>query len=406
MNCAQPSKSNHKNKLKNLPEPTAEAKQHSLKLTEKINKYIGRHKNLSFSRFMEMALYSPNLGYYAGGLPKIGKAGDFITAPEVSPIFSRCLARQTSQVLDNLSQPNIIEFGAGQGTMAKDILLELETLQQPLHRYYIVELSSDLRARQQQTIEQHLSADMAAKVVWLDELPKTPIPAVILANEVLDAMPCERIRIEPDHALQGYVTFNQETQNFEWDYQPITEPGLQKFANQLIKHIGDVSELGYETEINLNIKPWLQSLNDILTEGAVLLIDYGYSRYEYYQPARVMGTLRCHYQHRAHSNPFFYPGLQDITAHVDFTAVAEDAFDAGFKVAGFTTQAHFLMGSGLLEMSVDTHADVTQQIKIAQQIKTLTLPDEMGETFKVIGLTKNINQSLIGFNVRDLRHQL
>jgi len=395
-----------KNSVKSLPEPSSEAKQHSQQLSNVIQRYISRHQNMPFSKFMEMALYTPQLGYYSGGLPKIGQSGDFITAPEVSPIFSRCLARQAAQVLSKLTEPNIVEFGAGQGTMAKDILLELETIQQPLHRYYIVEISADLRERQKQTFETHLSEEAIKKVVWLDKLPTTPITAVILANEVLDAMPFERIRIEPDSAQQGFVQFDETTQQFGWNYQTITDLGLQKFANQLIQHVGNVSELGYETEINLNIKPWLQSLSDILSDGAVLLVDYGYSRYEYYQPARVMGTLRCHYQHRAHNNPFFYPGLQDITAHVDFTAVAEDAFDSGFKIAGFTTQAHFLMGSGLLEMSADPDSGIEQQIKTAQQIKTLTLPDEMGETFKAIALTKNFDQPLIGFSVRDLRHQL
>jgi len=394
------------NSPKSLPEPNKDGILHSQKLSKNIQRYLMRHKNMPFSKFMKMALYTPQLGYYSGGLSKIGKTGDFITAPEVSPIFSRCLARQAAQVLAELEEPNIIEFGAGQGTMAKDILLELAEMQQNIHRYYIVEISADLRARQKQTFDESLPKELADKITWLDSLPKKPINAVFLANEVLDAMPFERIRIEPQQALKAYVRYNETSQQFDWDYQTIAEPGLQKFANQLIKHIGKVSDLGYETEINLNLKPWLNSLSDILSTGAVFLIDYGYSRQEYYQPARVMGTLRCHYQHRAHNNPFFYPGLQDITAHVDFTAVAEEAFDSGFKVAGFTTQANFLMGSGLLEMSFDSNADISEQIHTAQQIKTLTLPDEMGETFKTIALTKNFDQPLIGFSVRDLRHQL
>ena len=406
MKSANSHRSNKNTHAKSLPEPTNEAINHSQKLSQHIQRHLVRHKKLTFSKYMEMALYTPQLGYYSGGLPKIGKTGDFITAPEVSPIFSRCLARQSAQVLATLDEPNLIEFGAGQGTMAKDILLELHAMQQPVHRYYIVEISADLRERQKQTFEKHLPEELANKVIWLDSLPKTPINAVVLANEVLDAMPFERIRIEPEQALRGYVSFNNNDQQFHWDYQKITEPNLQKFANQLIKHIGKASDLGYETEINLNLKPWLKSLSDTLNTGAVFLIDYGYSRQEYYQPARVMGTLRCHYQHRAHNNPFFYPGLQDITAHVDFTAVAEEAFDSGFKIAGFTTQANFLMGSGLLDMSFNADADITQQIQIAQQIKTLTLPDEMGETFKVIALTKQFEQPLIGFSVRDLRHQL
>lgn len=392
--------------IKNLPEPSAEAKAHSLFLHKRIAKAINRQGSLPFSKFMEMALYTPELGYYSGALKKFGEKGDFITAPEVSSIFSRCLARQSSQVLSQLKDPNIVEFGAGQGTMAKDILLELAELGQPLTRYYIVELSADLKQRQQENLKQNLAPELFSKVVWLDELPTQGISAVVLANEVLDAMPFERLRIEPDSAKQAFVNYDNDKQQFIWDYQPITEKSLRSFSNQLIKHIGDVSELGYETEINLNILPWLKSLDTMLDEGVILLIDYGYSRNEYYQPARVMGTLRCHYQHRAHSNPFYYPGLQDITAHVDFTAVAENAYESGFKVAGYTTQAHFLMASGLLEMSADPTADIDQQVRIAQQIKTLTLPDEMGENFKVIGLSKNFDGNLMGFSIRDLRHQL
>lgn len=391
---------------KALPEPSEETRQQSQQLCQIIRKQLARYKSLTFAQYMQRALYTPGLGYYASGLPKIGETGDFITAPEVSPIFSRCLAQQAKQVLAQLESPNIIEFGAGRGVMAKDILLELAKLDQPLERYYIVEISADLQLRQKETLEKQLPSELFKKVAWLSELPKTPISAVILANEVLDAMPFERLRIEPQQSLQAYVAYNDETDHFEWNYQTITDNKLQKFANQLIQHIGDVSELGYETEINLNIEPWLKSLSQSLSQGAVILIDYGYNRQEYYQPARVMGTLRCHYQHRAHSNPFFYPGLQDITAHVDFTAVAEAGFDSGFKIAGYTTQANFLMGCGLLEMSFCPKADIAEQIKIAQQIKTLTLPDEMGESFKVIALTKAIDTPLIGFSVRDLRHQL
>jgi len=389
-----------------LPTPSDEAIQHSNQLSSSIQKSLRRHGSLTFAQYMEKALYTPGLGYYANGLPKIGQSGDFVTAPEVSAIFSRCLARQAMQVLQTLPEANILEFGAGQGTMAKDILLELNEQQQALEHYYIVELSADLRARQQAMLQASLPEALFEKVIWLDQLPKKPICAVVLANEVLDAMPLERIRIEPDQALQGYVRFDDSKNQFAWNYQKITTKPLQQFANQLIEHIGKVSDLGYETELNLNITPWLKSINDFLKQGVILLIDYGYSRQEYYQPARVMGTLRCHYQHRAHSNPFFYPGLQDITAHVDFTAVAESAYDAGLKVTGYTTQAHFLMGSGLLEMSGGSDLPITEQLKIAQQIKTLTLPNEMGETFKVIALSKQLDLKLMGFKMRDLRHQL
>ncbi len=391
---------------KTLPTPSKEAMQHSQILTAQIRKSLARHKHMRFSQFMHKVLYTPNLGYYSNALTKIGPNGDFITAPEISPLFSRCLARQAQQILQTLDEANIVEFGAGRGTMAKDILLELHSLNQPIKRYYIIELSAELQQRQKEILHTHLPNELFQKVRWLNQLPTTPIPAVIFANEVLDAMPFERLKIEPEHTLQAYVRYNEQTTSFEWDYQPITDASLQKFANRLIQHIGPVSSQGYTTEINLNLKPWLTSVNQMLSQGALILIDYGYPREEYYQPERTMGTLRCHYQHRAHQNPFFYPGLQDITAHVDFTAVAENAFESGFKIAGYTTQAHFLMGSGLLEMSIDEHNSLTQQLQTAQQIKTLTLPNEMGENFKVMALTQNLDLPLIGFGIRDLRHQL
>ena len=390
---------------KSLPEPDESLKQRSEQLGIKIRRHLQRHQHLTFAQYMQLALYTPGLGYYANGLPKIGEQGDFITAPEISPLFSRCLARQARQVLSQLKHPNLVEFGAGRGVMSRDIMLELERLNVDFEHYYIIELSGDLKQIQQHTL-QTLPPHLAQKVVWLEHLPSLPMEAVVLANEVLDAMPVERIKLEPAQQSHAYVVWNEDTQQFDWQYQPITHPGLQRFANQLLQHLGEPSERGYRTEVNLHIAPWLQSISDFLSAGLVLLIDYGYPRHEYYQPARHMGTLRCHYQHRAHSNPFFYPGLQDITAHVDFTAVAEAAFDAKFKVAGYTTQAHFLMGSGLLEMAEQPNASVTEQLKIAQQIKTLTLPNEMGENFKVIALTKQLDLPLIGFKLRDLRRQL
>lgn len=388
-----------------LPTPSDDAQQKSQQLTKKIRQSLNRQGRLTFAQYMEKALYTPGLGYYASGLPKIGQTGDFITAPEVSSIFSRCIARQAIQVLKAIDTPNILEFGAGKGTMAKDILLELEKLQQPLEHYFIVELSADLRQRQQETLSQ-LPEALFNKVIWLNELPQQSIQAFVVGNEVLDAMPVERLKLEPEQSLQAFVDYNETKQSFEWDYRTITDRKLQKISNAILNQIGEPAANGYETEINLNIQPWLNAISDFLEKGTVLLIDYGYNQREYYQPARTMGTLRCHYQHLAHSNPFYYPGLQDITAHVDFTEVAESAFHAGFKIAGFTTQAHFLMGSGLLEMSADSCADITESLKIAQQIKTLTLPDEMGESFKAIALSKGLDLSLIGFKVRDLRHLL
>ena len=389
---------------KQLPEPSDDLKLQSERLSKKIQASINRNQSLKFSQYMQMALYHPQYGYYTSSLPKFGAVGDFITAPEISPLFSHCLARFSAQVFEELEHKNILEFGAGQGTMAKDILLELARLDVKIDHYYILEVSGDLIARQQENLQSALPPELFAKVTWLQGLPEKPIEAVVLANEVLDAMPFERIRIEPEQSLIGHVVYADDA--FKWNYQPIIDAKLQKFANQLIHFLGKVSHLGYETEINLNLEPWFKSLSQSMTKGAVLLIDYGYAREEYYQPARVMGTMRCHYQHRAHSNPFFYPGTQDITAHVDFTAVAEAGYDNGFKVAGFTTQANFLLASGLMEMSLSPDAEMIEQLKVAQQIKTLTMPDEMGETFKVMALSKKLESPVQGFSIRDLRHQL
>lgn len=391
---------------KALPEPNEEAKARSQELTDKIRRHLNRHQSMTFAEFMRQTLYTPGLGYYTNGLPKIGEQGDFITAPEISPIFSRCLARQAQQALADMAQPTILEFGAGRGIMARDILLELEQIEQPLDHYFILEVSGDLKQIQQQTI-QTLPPHLADKVVWLDRLPSKPMEAVVLANEVLDAMPVERLLLESEQISRAYVKWDEERQKFDWHYQPLIDPNLQKVANKILHQLGAPHpDRAYYTEVNLHIEPWLNSIDDFLKAGLVILIDYGYSRQEYYQAARHMGTLRCHYQHRAHSNPFFYPGLQDITAHVDFTAVAEAAYHSNFKVAGYTTQAHFLMSTGLLEAAEDPNRSVIDQLKISQQIKTLTMPDEMGENFKVMALTKHFDKAINGFKMRDLRHQL
>ena len=389
-----------------LPTPSSLAIEHSQQLVKYIQESIKPSCTLGFSEYMQQALYAPNLGYYSNGLTKIGADGDFITAPETSSLFSRCLARQAHQVLSQLPEPNIVEFGAGRGIMARDILLELAELNQPIEHYYIIELSAELKHVQKQTLAS-LPDALKEKVIWLTQLPQNPISAVVLANEVIDAMPIEMIKLEPEQVSQAYVEFDSAGQA-NWLFKEIKTDNdeLQNRIKEIQSLIGIPSPKGYQTEVNLNIQPWVSSIADFLTAGLVLIIDYGYSRTEYYQPAREMGTFRCHYQHLAHADPFFYPGLQDLTSHVDFTAVAEAGFKAGLDIDGFTTQAHFLMASGLLEMANEFEHDSPDAIKIAQQIKTLTMPNEMGESFKVIGMTKNITKPLIGFQMQNLLHTL
>ncbi len=386
-----------------LPPPDADALQRSETLRARIVRAIRQHGPMPFSEYMQRALYTPGLGYYSNGLPKLGPNGDFTTAPESSPLFGQCLARQIDQVLTELGGGNILEFGAGSGRMARDILLTLQAVDALPQRYQILDLSADLRARQQAFLADCLPPELYARIEWLERLPEPGWRGVMVANEVLDAMPVERFYLEPDSSWRMAVDVDDSGQLI-WAQQPITEATLQRIVNGLRSLIQPTS-LGYKAEVNLNVHPWLKSLSEIMAVGVVLLIDYGFPQRELYQKERLNGSLRCFYQHRVHDNPLIWPGLQDITAHVDFTEVAESAFDAGFRVAGFTTQAHFLMSTGLLE-SLPTDLPVTEQLKLSQQIKTLTLPDEMGEIFKVMALSKGLDTPLMGFQLVDLRDSL
>ncbi len=387
----------------NLPTPDADALQRSETLRERIVRAIRQNGPMPFSEYMQRALYTPGLGYYSNGLPKLGPTGDFTTAPESSPLFGQCVARQLDQVLEVLGGGNILEFGAGSGRMARDILLTLADADALPERYQILDLSADLRTRQQAFLQESLPPELYARVEWLERLPAPGWRGVVVANEVLDAMPVERFYLEPDASWRMGVDADEAGQ-LMWTQLPISDATLQRVVNGL-RSLVQPTSLGYKAEVNLNIHPWLKSLSDFMDAGAVLLIDYGFPQQELYQKERLNGSLRCFYQHRVHDNPLIWPGLQDITAHVDFTEVAESGFDAGFRVAGFTTQAHFLMSTGLLE-SIPTDLPVAEQLKLSQQIKTLTLPDEMGEVFKVMALTKRLDTPLMGFQLVDLRDSL
>lgn len=352
---------------------------------------------------MELALYEPELGYYSAGLQKFGEAGDFITAPEISPLFSHCVARQCAQVLPLLDKPKILELGAGSGVMAVEILLELERLQQLPEQYLILEISTYLCQRQKETI-QTLAPHLFEKVQWLDSLPEDPMQAVVIANEVLDAMPVEIFQATDDGLKQLFIEVSDKSVNgtYKEAEDHVTD------AVSVIEHrLGKKIEAPYQSEFNPVLTAWLASIASCLEKGIFLLIDYGYPEAEYYHPQRHMGTLICHYQHRAHADPFWYPGLQDITAFVDFSAVAYAAVEAGLEVRGYTTQSAFLMANGLGDLHQSMVTDeISNQIELSQQIKTLTLPSEMGEKFKAIALVKNIDEALIGFSLQDFRSRL
>ena len=387
-----------------LPPPEEEARQVSEQLTALICQEAEAAGGwLPFDRYMELALYAPGLGYYTAGSRKFGKEGDFVTAPEVSPLFARCLARQCLPILQQLGGGEILEFGAGSGILAADLLTELEQLDALPERYLILELSPDLRQRQRETLEARSPA-LYARVVWLDRLPETAFRGVVLANEVLDAMPVERFRVDGDEVMEQMVGCQEGQLVSRWQ-SPVSS-GLEAVVGQLGSHL-DFDLDDYESELCLRTAPWLNALGELLSAGVVLLIDYGYSRAEYYHPQRERGTLMCYYRHHSHPDPLFLPGLQDITAHVDFTAVAEAAVAAGFSLAGYTTQTYFLLGNGLDQLvSASDPTDVATHMVLVQGVKTLTLPSEMGERFKVLGLTRGLDAELAGFAMRDLRDRL
>lgn len=375
-----------------LPQPTAEALAHSECLQQKIAAAISNNSGaIAFDHYMQMALYEPGLGYYSAGAQKFGAAGDFVTAPEISPLFSQCLARQCQQILAHVNNGSILEFGAGSGIMARDILLALSAHNALPEQYYILEVSADLKQRQQAMLAQAIP-NFFANIIWLDRLPAA-FNGVILANEVIDAFPVKLFAIENNELAELWVTLHHG--QFQWQKHSTELTQVTEFKQQslLASH--------YQSEINLLIAPWINSLSSCLRQGAAILIDYGFPRHEYYHPQRHQGTLMCHYRHHAHANPFFLPGLQDITAHVDFTAIAESAVTANLQVSGYNTQTGFLLGCGLLELIQNQ-----QPLGINQQIHQLTSPAEMGELFKVMALTRNLDITLIGFSQQDLRGRL
>ena len=381
-----------------LPQPDAAARAHSLHLAELIRQHIREAGGaISFHEFMQLALHAPGLGYYSAGSRKFGEAGDFITAPEISPLFARCLARAIQPVLASLPQAQLLEVGAGSGRMAAGILQELATLHSSPERYTILELSADLKQRQAETLEPY-----AERVAWQDSLPDN-FNGIVLANELLDAMPVHRVVWQQGKLLECYV--GCEADRFVWQVGGLSDLRLQARFDTILAQLGELPD-GYVTEINLAAEDWIKTVGEQFQQGMLLLIDYGFARHEYYHPQRGQGTLMCHYRHRAHDDPLILVGLQDITAHVDFTAMADSALEAGMQVAGYTTQAHFLLGSGLTELVEQHSGDARQQLEIANQIKRLTLPQEMGELFKVMALTKNLHINLPGFSLRDLRNSL
>ncbi len=383
--------------MSSLPPPSPEALAHSARLRELILRDIEMQGGwVPFSRYMELALYAPGLGYYTAGARKFGSAGDFVTAPEISPLFGRTLARQAAEIMAH-STPQMLELGAGSGRLAVDMLLELEQLNSLPERYSILEVSADLRERQQALLQAR-APHLAGRVNWLEELPDS-IDGVVIGNEVLDALPVHVVHWGEEEIFERGVSGNAGS--FEWQDRLVENDALLQIAQQIAMPEGSISE------ISLTARGLTGSLCQRLGQGALLLIDYGFGEREYYHPQRTQGTLMCHYRHHAHDDPFFLAGLQDITAHVDFTAVAESAINSGARLLGYTSQAHFLLNGGitglLQEVSPENPRDY---LPLSMQVQKLTSPAEMGELFKVIALGKGLEERLSGFANGDLSRYL
>ena len=387
-----------------LPTPDQDALIQSEKLIERVKQALHEQGGaIGFDDYMNMALYEPGLGYYSAGSRKFGSEGDFVTAPELSPIYSRCLANQCAQVLNELGTGTILELGAGTGAMARDLLLELEKQNSLPDKYLILEVSADLKQRQQDVLKENIP-HLFERVVWLDTLPEESISGVILANEVLDALPVKRFKKSSTGFKEMKVGFGDN--QFDWVESDV-EDSLLKSLGRLEGDLSTSFPENYTSEINARLDQWLSGLEKVLNKGVMLFIDYGYPAAEYYHPERMDGSLLCHYRHRVHADPFYQPGLQDITSSVNFTAVAECADSIGLHVSGYTNQTYFLFGCGLEELLADMNQlDIKAQTKIAQQVRVLTMPEEMGERFKVMALTKEYDPALKGFALMDQRVRL
>ena len=361
---------------------------------------------LSFERFMELALYAPGLGYYSAGSAKIGAGGDFVTAPEVSDLFSRCVARQCAQVLAG-TRGDILELGAGTGRMAAIVLCELALAEALPARYAILEVSADLRERQRALLAE-LPPDLRERVVWLDTLPEQPFSGVILANEVADALPCRRFTCKGSGIRELGIALAPASEHPADIFQEqfaTADPALAQACRELRAALPAPLPEGYTSEVCLRLAPWIAALGACLTRGAILISDYGLPRGHYYHPQRVSGTLRCHFRQLAHDDPCINVGVQDITAWVDFTRLADAAVAAGLTVSGFATQAAFLLGLGL-EAMVGEESDELQHARVAGEARRLIMPEEMGEAFKFMALTRGYDKPLAGFQLQDLRDQL
>ena len=388
-----------------MPEPGPEERAHSERLRRLIREEIeATGGTIPFSRYMELALYAPGLGYYAAaGGARLAEQGDFVTAPGLSPLFARCVAAQAGEVLAQLGGGDVLEPGPGAGLLAAELLAELERRDCLPARYRLLERSAELSQQQRATLGARVP-HLLERCVWHEQWPQ-PFEGVVIANEVLDAFPVEGFRRTANGVEQRCVGLDGE--GFADRWQPAS-PALVHAVEHIEADLGHRLLEGYVSELQFDYSGWFASLSDCLRRGALLLIDYGYVRAEYYLPERSGGTLVCARAHRAHGDPYDWPGLTDISAFVDFTAITEAATGAGFELEGFTPQAHFLFATGLERITEAAMQGLgeSRQLQLAQQVKTLTLPGEMGERFNVIGFSRGLEAPLSGFALNDRSHRL
>ena len=376
-----------------LPEPSADESAHSARLADAIRHEIAATGPISFARFMERCLYAPGLGYYSAGRLKFGKAGDFVTAPELGPVFARCVARALAPALQAIGAgATWFELGGGSGAFARDCLLELQSLAALPRHYWLLEPSADLRERQRERLRSELPEALFARCAWLDRPPQHAWSGVLFANEVLDALPVTRFVLRDGEVFEEHIGVNGNGAFVRSD-RP-TDPLVAGAVRHLQRRLGREFEDGYRSEVLPQLPWWLEAIAGEQRRGAALFVDYGYVRREFYQPERRDGTLLCHYRHRAHADPLILPGLQDITASVDFTALAEAGVGAGFEPVSYAFQSEFLIASGLQEVFAAAHAaasDEAVRYALAQEIKRLTLPGEMGERFQAMLFARGLD---------------
>ena len=364
-----------------LPLPGADARAHSARVLAHVRDEIGRAGGfIAFSRYMELVLYAPALGYYVAGARKFGEAGDFVTGPELTPLYGAAIARQLAPVLEKSGARDIVEFGAGSGELAASLLGALALHDASPSRYRILEVSPQLRAAQRSTIAKRAPAALA-RVEWIDRLPDA-IDGVVVMNEVLDAIAPRLVARRDGAWFERGVALADDA--LAWDERPLDDARLEAVARARFPADGD-----YTSELNPAAEALVTTIGRRIASGALVVVDYGFPRHEYYHPQRSTGTLVGHYRHRVHADPFLWPGLSDLTSHVDFTAMAEAAERAGLQVAGFATQASFLLGCGILDLLRDVGAPGTSAyLRAASAVQKLLSPAEMGELFKVLLLAR------------------